>query len=99
MLLLLLLLLLLTFKTQQRRSSIVSFCDRSTKQLFCICLVVYCFKVLVIIIAIVRLANQRAASISYWSILKTLFRAQNNIAVYCDALSRLQGFSKFLMRK
>ena len=28
---------------------IVSFCDRSTMQLFCICLVVYCFKVLVVI--------------------------------------------------
>ena len=39
------------------RSSIVSYCNRSTKQLFCICLVVYCFKV----------ASHRAASSSYLS--------------------------------
>ena len=38
---------------QYGRSSIVSYCDRSTKQLVCICLVVYCFKVLVIIIVVV----------------------------------------------
>ena len=51
----------------QGRSSIVSYCDRSRKQLFCICSVVCCFKVLVIIAVIVQWANQRAASSSYWS--------------------------------
>ena len=52
----------------QTISSIVSYCDRSTKQFLCICLVVYCFKLFVIVIVIVWLANQRAASSSYWSI-------------------------------
>ena len=52
---------------QWQRSSIVCYCDRSTKQLFCICLVVYCFKVLVIIVVIVWWANHRADSSSYWS--------------------------------
>ena len=42
---------------QWGHSSIVSYCDRSTKQLFCICLVVCCFKVLVFIVVIARLAN------------------------------------------
>ena len=51
------------------RSFIVSYCDRSTKQLFCICLVVYCFKVLVVIAVI---ANQRGASSSYWSTPKSI---------------------------
>ena len=37
------------------RSSIAFYCDRSTKKLFCIRLVVYCFlKVLVTIVFIVR---------------------------------------------
>ena len=58
---------------QQGHSSIVSHCDRSTKQLFCICLVVYLFKVLVIIISIVQLANQRAASSSYRLTLRIAF--------------------------
>ena len=48
-------------------SSIVSHCDRSTKELFCVCLFLYCFKVLVIIVVIVWWANQRAASSSYWT--------------------------------
>ena len=48
--------------------SIVFYCDRSIMQLFCICLVVYCFKVLVITLVVVRLANQRAASSSCLSI-------------------------------
>ena len=31
-----------------------TYCDCSTKQLFCFCLAVYCFKVLVIIVVVVR---------------------------------------------
>ena len=43
---------------QLTKETALSHCDRSTKQLFCICLVVYCFKVLVVIVVIWRIRRR-----------------------------------------
>ena len=86
---------------QQGRSSIVSYCDRSTKQLFRICLVMYCLKMLVIIFVIVRQANQRAASRSYCS--TTLGKRQSHyiaqsVEIFLRSLEHFSGLIRNLIK-